>query len=160
MSGIDRFIYVAQTESSAQLFTIWLLNPEGQCSMVGPVERNVNVVQEVVESVGTRVGRIIRIITRTVGEVAREVSGVVADGFEIAEASKRARADHERWDAAEDTDEAEDAADDDEAGELVDLDRVAGDHDTADDAVDVVAEEVTSESESEAHENATEQERV
>lgn len=125
--------------------------------MVGPVERNVNVVQEVVESVGTRVGRIIRIITRTVGEVAREVSGVVADGFEIAEASKRARADHERWDAAEDVDEA---ADDDEAGELVDLDRVAGDDDTADDEVDVVAEEVTSGSESEAHENASEQERV
>lgn len=67
--------------------------------MVGPVERNVNVVQEVLESVGTRVGRIIRIITRTVGEVAQEVSGVVADGFEIAEASKRARADHERWNA-------------------------------------------------------------
>ncbi|EUA69958.1 hypothetical protein I540_1378 [Mycobacteroides abscessus subsp. bolletii 1513] len=39
--------------------------------MVGPVERNVNVVQEVLESVGTRVGRIIRIITRTVGKSHR-----------------------------------------------------------------------------------------
>lgn len=117
--------------------------------MVGPVERNVNVVQEVLESVGTRVGRIIRIITRTVGEVAQEVSGVVADGFEIAEASKRARADHERWNAedladaganqeSEDEDQGED---DQEAGELVDLD----DEGDAADEIDATAEEVTSE---------------
>jgi len=118
---------------------------------VGPVERNVNVAQEVLESVGTRVGRIIRIITRTVGEVAREVSGVVADGFEIAEASKRARADHDRWNA-------EDAADA-EAGELVDLDDEVDDE-AAGDELDAVAEEVTSGSDSEAHDNASEQERV
>ncbi|AMT70221.1 hypothetical protein [Mycobacteroides immunogenum] len=125
--------------------------------MVGPVERNVNVAQEVLESVGTRVGRIIRIITRTVGEVAREVSGVVADGFEIAEASKRARADHDRWNA-EDAADAE-AGDDDEAGELVDLDDEVDDE-AAGDELDAVAEEVTSGSDSEAHDNASEQERV
>ncbi|WP_078289495.1 hypothetical protein [Mycobacterium sp. D16R24] len=115
--------------------------------MVGPVERNVNVVQEVVESVGSRVGRIIRIITRTVGEVAREVSGVVADGFEIAEASKRARADQERWDAkdlAED-DDVDPADDDLEAA------------DTAEEEVDAVVEEVTSEPEvDEARDGASE----
>lgn len=125
--------------------------------MVGPVERNVNVAQEVLESVGTRVGRIIRIITRTVGEVAREVSGVVADGFEIAEASKRARADHDRWNA-EDAADAE-AGDDDEAGELVDLDDEVDDE-AAGDELDAVAEEVTSGSDSEAHDSASEQERV
>ncbi|OAT69548.1 hypothetical protein AWB85_20990 [Mycobacteroides immunogenum] len=130
--------------------------------MVGPVERNVNVAQEVLESVGTRVGRIIRIITRTVGEVAREVSGVVADGFEIAEASKRARADHERWNAEEDADDPEDteSADDDEAGELVDLDDEAGEHGAAGDKIDVAVEEATSGAETEAHDNAPEQERV
>lgn len=129
--------------------------------MVGPVERNVNVVQEVVESVGSRVGRIIRIITRTVGEVAREVSGVVADGFEIAEASKRARADQERWDAkdlAEDDDV--DLADEDlEAAEDTDDDlETAG---TAEDGIDTVVKEVTSEPEvDEARDGASEQERV
>ncbi|AMU65097.1 hypothetical protein [Mycobacteroides abscessus] len=132
--------------------------------MVGPVERNVNVVQEVLESVGTRVGRIIRIITRTVGEVAQEVSGVVADGFEIAEASKRARADHERWNAedladagagqeSEDEDQGED---DQEADELVDLD----DEGDAADEIDATAEEVTSGAEPEARDNASAQERV
>lgn len=124
--------------------------------MVGPVERNVNVAQEVLESVGTRVGRIIRIITRTVGEVAREVSGVVADGFEIAEASKRARADHERWNAEEDTEDPEDT----ESAELVDLDDEAGEHGTAGDKIDVAVEEATSGAETEAHDNAPEQERV
>lgn len=126
--------------------------------MVGPVERNVNVVQEVVESVGSRVGRIIRIITRTVGEVGREVSGVVADGFEIAEASKRARADQERWDAKDVTedddvdlaDEDLDAADDADAAD-----------DTAEDEADAVVEEVTSEPEvDEVRDGASEQERV
>lgn len=129
--------------------------------MVGPVERNVNVAQEVLESVGTRVGRIIRIITRTVGEVAREVSGVVADGFEIAEASKRARADHERWNAEEDAEDPEDTESaDNEAGELVDLDDEAGEHGTAGDKIDVAVEEATSGAETEAHDNAPEQERV
>lgn len=128
--------------------------------MVGPVERNVNVVQEVVESVGSRVGRIIRIITRTVGEVAREVSGVVADGFEIAEASKRARADQERWDA-------KDLAEDDDVdlaeGDLDAADADADDtaDETTEDEVDAVVEEVTSEPEvDEARDGASEQERV
>ncbi|MFD6196854.1 hypothetical protein [Mycobacteroides salmoniphilum] len=128
--------------------------------MVGPVERNVNVVQEVVESVGSRVGRIIRIITRTVGEVAREVSGVVADGFEIAEASKRARADQERWDA-------KDLAEDDDVdlaeGDLDAADAAADDtaDETTEDEVDAVVEEVTSEPEvDEARDGASEQERV
>ncbi|MGH3722561.1 MAG: hypothetical protein ACRDUS_00350 [Mycobacterium sp.] len=134
--------------------------------MVGPVERNVNVAQEVVESVGSRVGRIIRIITRTVGEVAHEISGVVADGFEIAEAAKRARADQERWDA---DDQAEDDVDDDadlaaEAAESdleedADLDDEAAD----DDEVVATAEEVSSESEAHHEVDATDssqQERV
>ncbi|AIC72562.1 Hypothetical protein ERS075564_01814 [Mycobacteroides abscessus] len=132
--------------------------------MVGPVERNVNVVQEVLESVGTRVGRIIRIITRTVGEVAQEVSGVVADGFEIAEASKRARADHERWNAedlvdagvGQENDDEDQEEDDEEAGELVDLD----DEGDAADEIDATAEEVTSGAEPEARDNASAQERV
>ncbi|ALR11137.1 hypothetical protein [Mycobacteroides saopaulense] len=123
--------------------------------MVGPVERNVNVVQEVVESVGSRTGRIIRIITRTVGEVAREISGVVADGFEIAEANKRARADHNRWDAqdlAEDV-EDEDLADVDEGPE-------ADDDDNNDDEIEAVVEEVTSGSEVDEAHDASQQERV
>ncbi|TDZ79266.1 hypothetical protein DE4585_03001 [Mycobacteroides salmoniphilum] len=126
--------------------------------MVGPVERNVNVVQEVVESVGSRVGRIIRIITRTVGEVGREVSGVVADGFEIAEASKRARADQERWDAKDVTEDDDvDLADEDlDAADTAD----AAD-DTAEDEADAVVEEVTSEPEvDEVRDGASEQERV
>ncbi|TDZ94145.1 hypothetical protein [Mycobacteroides salmoniphilum] len=119
--------------------------------MVGPVERNVNVVQEVVESVGSRVGRIIRIITRTVGEVGREVSGVVADGFEIAEASKRARADQERWDA-------KDLTEDDDV-DLADEEVTAADD--AEDEIDAVVEEVTSAPEvDEARDGASEQERV
>ncbi|MFA4083287.1 hypothetical protein [Mycobacteroides salmoniphilum] len=121
--------------------------------MVGPVERNVNVVQEVVESVGSRVGRIIRIITRTVGEVGREVSGVVADGFEIAEASKRARADQERWDA-------KDLTEDDDV-DLADGEVAAADDADAEDEIDAVVEEVTSGPEvDEARDGASEQERV
>ncbi|MGL5441857.1 MAG: hypothetical protein ACRDDJ_05255, partial [[Mycobacterium] stephanolepidis] len=116
------------------------------------------------ESVGSRVGRIIRIITRTVGEVGQELSGVVADGFEIAEANKRARADHERWGASADTD-PDNAADDAEEGELVDLDDEDHGDDTADagadDENDAVVEEVTSESEvDEARDGVSEQERV
>ncbi|TDZ81338.1 hypothetical protein [Mycobacteroides salmoniphilum] len=130
--------------------------------MVGPVERNVNVVQEVVESVGSRVGRIIRIITRTVGEVGREVSGVVADGFEIAEASKRARADQERWDAKDVTEDDDvDLADEDlDAADTADDTADAAD-DTAEDEADAVVEEVTSEPEvDEVRDGASEQERV
>ncbi|CPW73341.1 hypothetical protein [Mycobacteroides abscessus] len=117
--------------------------------MVGPVERNVNVVQEVLESVGTRVGRIIRIITRTVGEVAQEVSGVVADGFEIAEASKRARADHERWNTEDlvDVGAGQENEDEDDEG-------------NAADEIDATTEEVTSGAEPEARDNASAQERV
>ncbi|QCH23039.1 hypothetical protein [Mycobacteroides salmoniphilum] len=126
--------------------------------MVGPVERNVNVVQEVVESVGSRVGRIIRIITRTVGEVGREVSGVVADGFEIAEASKRARADQERWDAKDLTEDDDvDRVDEDVAA----ADDADADDGIAEDEIDAVVEEVTSEPEvDEARDGASEQERV
>ncbi|ANN98479.1 hypothetical protein [Mycobacteroides abscessus] len=121
--------------------------------MVGPVERNVNVVQEVLESVGTRVGRIIRIITRTVGEVAQEVSGVVADGFEIAEASKRARADHERWNT-------EDLVDVGAGQENEDEDEDEDDEGNAADEIDATTEEVTSGAEPEARDNASAQERV
>lgn len=126
--------------------------------MVGPVERNVNVVQEVVDSVGSRVGRIIRIITRTVGEVGREVSGVVADGFEIAEASKRARADQERWDAKDLTEDDDvDRVDEDVAA----ADDADADDGIAEDEIDAVVEEVTSEPEvDEARDGASEQERV
>ncbi|MEU9806372.1 hypothetical protein [Mycobacterium sp. NPDC050853] len=129
--------------------------------MVGPVERNVNIVQEVVESVGSRVGRIIRIITQTVGEVGHELSGVVADGFEIAEANKRARADQERWDAkdlTEDEDEVAGSADEDDD----DLEDHADLEDEAADDGEVVAtvEEVTSELEGVAREDVSDQERV
>lgn len=63
--------------------------------MVNTFERNKDLVQELVESTATHVGQIATIITGAVVEVAREVGDIVNDGFDMAEAARKARADDE-----------------------------------------------------------------
>ena len=64
--------------------------------MVGKFERNKDLVQEVVEGTARRVGSIASIITNAVGDVAKEIGGLVTDGIEMREAQKAAAADEQR----------------------------------------------------------------
>ncbi|MCF3938868.1 MULTISPECIES: hypothetical protein [Gordonia] len=64
--------------------------------MVDSIERNKDLVQELVESTATHVGRIATIITGAVADVAREIGDLVTDGFEMRDAARRARDDEER----------------------------------------------------------------
>ncbi|MGB3303753.1 hypothetical protein [Gordonia sp. (in: high G+C Gram-positive bacteria)] len=64
--------------------------------MVGRVERNKDLVQEVVESAAHRVGNITSIITAAVADVAREIGELVTDGFEMREAARAASIDTEQ----------------------------------------------------------------
>ncbi|GGC67623.1 hypothetical protein IEU95_03240 [Hoyosella rhizosphaerae] len=66
--------------------------------MVGKIERNKDVVQQLVESAATHVGRITVIITGAVAGVAREIGDWVTDGFEMVEAAKKADEDGQRDD--------------------------------------------------------------
>ncbi|MXP22927.1 hypothetical protein GIY30_16430 [Gordonia sp. HNM0687] len=63
--------------------------------MVDSIERNKDLVQELVESTATHVGRIATIITGAVADVAREIGDLVTDGFEMRDAARRARDDDE-----------------------------------------------------------------
>jgi hypothetical protein len=63
--------------------------------MPGPLESRKDLVQEVVESGATHVGRIATILTGAVRDVTREVGSWTTDLFEMREASKRARADQD-----------------------------------------------------------------
>lgn len=63
--------------------------------MPGPLESRKDLVQEVVESGATHVGRIATIVTAAVRDVTREVGSWATDLFEMREASRRAQADHE-----------------------------------------------------------------
>ena len=64
--------------------------------MIDRYERNKDVVQEIVESTATHVGRIATIITTAVADVAREVGDIVTDGFEMRDAARKAKADEQR----------------------------------------------------------------
>lgn len=70
--------------------------------MPGPLESRKDLVQEVVESGATHVGRIATILTGAVRDVTREVGSWATDLFEMREASQRARDDQE---AREDEDQ-------------------------------------------------------
>ncbi|OZC29404.1 hypothetical protein [Gordonia polyisoprenivorans] len=61
--------------------------------MVDRIERNKDLIQELVESTATHVGQIATIITSAVAGVAREIGEIVTDGFEMREAAQRAKAD-------------------------------------------------------------------
>ncbi|MDL9938470.1 hypothetical protein QSJ18_17110 [Gordonia sp. ABSL1-1] len=61
--------------------------------MVERIERNKDLVQELVESTATHVGQIATIITGAVVDVAREVGEIFTDGFEMREAAQRAAVD-------------------------------------------------------------------
>jgi hypothetical protein len=61
--------------------------------VVGRLERNKDLAQEVVESTARRVGNIASIITTAVAAVAHEIGELVTDGFEMREAAKAASAD-------------------------------------------------------------------
>lgn len=63
--------------------------------MPGPLESRKDLVQEVVESGATHVGRIATILTGAVRDVTREVGSWATDLFEMREASRRAQADHD-----------------------------------------------------------------
>lgn len=63
--------------------------------MVDRMERNKDLIQELVEATATRVGRIASIITSAVAEIAREIGDLVSDGFEMRDAARRAELDHE-----------------------------------------------------------------
>lgn len=85
--------------------------------MVDRIERNKDLVQELVESTATHVGAIATIITGAVADVAREVGDLFTDGFEMRDAARRARLDEQRHDIvlAEEVDL--DGTDDDSAAE-------------------------------------------
>ncbi|MFA4927854.1 MAG: hypothetical protein WC558_05020 [Patulibacter sp.] len=70
--------------------------------MPGPLESRKDVVQEVVESGATHVGRIATIVTGAVRDVTREVGSWATDLFEMREASQRARADQEPRESEQD----------------------------------------------------------
>ncbi len=59
--------------------------------MVDRIERNKDLIQELVESTATHVGQIATIITSAVADVAREIGEIVTDGFEMREAAQRAK---------------------------------------------------------------------
>ncbi|MFT4087788.1 MAG: hypothetical protein QM658_11695 [Gordonia sp. (in: high G+C Gram-positive bacteria)] len=61
--------------------------------MVGRMERNKDLVQDIVENTAHRVGSIASIITGAVVDVTREIGDLVTDGFEMREASKQAALD-------------------------------------------------------------------
>lgn len=61
--------------------------------MIGKMESGKDTVQQLVESAAVHVGRITVIITGAVAGVAREVGDWMSEGFEMVEASRRARAD-------------------------------------------------------------------
>lgn len=64
--------------------------------MVDRIERNKDLIQELVESTATHVGQIATIITSAVAGVAREIGEIVTDGFDMREAAQRAKADQAR----------------------------------------------------------------
>ncbi|GAB84313.1 hypothetical protein RVF83_13285 [Gordonia rubripertincta] len=61
--------------------------------MVDSIERNKDLMQELIESTATHVGRIATIITGAVAGVTREIGEIVTDGFEMREAARKAKAD-------------------------------------------------------------------
>ncbi len=61
--------------------------------MVGRLERNKDLAQELVENTAHRVGNITSIITGAVAGIVREIGELVTDGFEMREAAKAASAD-------------------------------------------------------------------
>ncbi|GAB05314.1 hypothetical protein M2359_001728 [Gordonia amarae] len=64
--------------------------------MVDRLERNKDLIQELVESTAVHVGSITTIITKAVADVAREIGEIITDGFEMREAAKLAEQDEAR----------------------------------------------------------------
>lgn len=64
--------------------------------MVDRIERNKDLIQELVESTANHVGQIATIITGAVAGAAREVGEIFTDGFEMREAARKAKLDEER----------------------------------------------------------------
>ena len=90
--------------------------------MVDRLERNKDLIQELVESTAVHVGSITTIITKAVADVAREIGEIITDGFEMREAAKLAEQDEARHVIDIDT---EDPELDDQADRLLDLVRSA-----------------------------------
>ncbi|MGH3648015.1 MAG: hypothetical protein ACRDTM_12670 [Micromonosporaceae bacterium] len=61
--------------------------------MLGKGEITKDVIQESVESAATHVGHIATIITGAIRDIAREVGDFATDLYEVADSSRRARAD-------------------------------------------------------------------
>ncbi|MFZ2238734.1 MAG: hypothetical protein WAV90_04230 [Gordonia amarae] len=80
--------------------------------MVDRLERNKDLIQEVVESTAVHVGSITTIITKAVADVAREIGEIITDGFEMREAAKLAKQDEARHAIDTDTDTADPELDD------------------------------------------------
>ncbi|MGW0036943.1 hypothetical protein [Gordonia sp. NPDC003376] len=97
--------------------------------MVDRIERNKDIIQELVESTATHVGQIASIITTAVGDVAREIGEIITDGFEMREAARRAGADTPTVIDAElvpdDVDEIEPEVDEPDLDELADTEAEA-----------------------------------
>ncbi|GAB93932.1 hypothetical protein [Gordonia rhizosphera] len=111
--------------------------------MVDSFERNKDLVQELVESTATHVGRIAMIITGAVAEVAREIGDLVTDGIEMRDAARRARDDEERGIVeVEEIDLIEDGEPDiDDIGDPVDLGEIPAVDQVALLSADIVPEE-------------------
>lgn len=61
--------------------------------MVGPFERNVNIIQEVLDSTATHGGRIASIVGTAVRDIIREVNELISEGFELVDGNRHADAD-------------------------------------------------------------------
>lgn len=75
--------------------------------MVDRLERNKDLIQELVESTAVHVGSITTIITKAVADVAREIGEIITDGFEMREAAKLAERDEARQVTDTDPDDPE-----------------------------------------------------
>lgn len=73
---------------------------------MGKIERNKDLVQDVVENTARGVGSIASIITGAVADVTREIGDIVTDGLEMREAAKAAKRAEEDTDAELDAEPA------------------------------------------------------
>ena len=109
--------------------------------MVDRLERNKDLIQELVESTAVHVGSITTIITKAVADVAREIGEIITDGFEMREAAKLATRDEARHVIDIDTDDPElddPELDDPELNDRADLPvRDTADHALTEDDVEV-----------------------
>ncbi|MEP9394411.1 hypothetical protein ABLE94_19445 [Gordonia sp. VNK1] len=94
--GVRAECRVSSSATAAWTFVVAVPGTRRLTLMVDRIERNKDLIQELVESTATHVGQIATIITSAVVDVAREIGEIISDGFEMREASQKAKADEAR----------------------------------------------------------------